>query len=76
MNELKMDLASERFGESMMIAGAVVLVVVSFFVNGFWLGEFFCFCQKGICDGGLETEEGVGIAVVLKEWGIFPISGF
>lgn len=51
MSELKRDLASERFGDSMMIAGAFVLVVDSFFVNGFCLGEFFCFCQKGICDG-------------------------
>lgn len=84
MNELKRDLASERFGDSKIIDGTFAFAVESLFLTGFFSEDFFCLCQLEIGDGisSCKAEEvlplrrvdtGDWAAALLKAGGIFPI---
>lgn len=87
MSELKRDLASERFGESKVIAGALGFGVESLLLMGFFWGNCFCVGRFEVGDGirSCKAEEVLGFksvdsgdcaAALLKDCGIFPISHF
>lgn len=45
MNELKRDLASERFADSKISEGTLVFVAASFLATGFFWEDIFCRCE-------------------------------